>query len=387
MEPEAKKQAQNRNLKNEADAIARYRLSLSGLYRKDRERIDALGYRAFSQGSGDAQRLSAYNELIELLWRSLTPNRKNRKRSNSDSMQGDVKEEALQNSEQEEILLAGLSEFFATRLSSYDPNESFYTFLLQSAPYAILDNIRRESGFQPLPDWAMEELLRKEGKSEEKIRQEMDAAKATRKRMYGSITDSIDAPVSSDDPCGTSIGEMLPGGRSPEKELIDDSAEPSVLRMLAALLNVRTQLKGKENNPARINFFRLFYTDTVVFTLRDVSGLWRDYRRHEREILRQLKPLFLSFTLRLDFPELPLDECFMPLADDYCSFSAVAAAPARLESEVLPDGKNKQLKEPFKDEVLAAYLTQKEQRAASREAVSQNRGYFLAYLRRCGVGR
>lgn len=372
MESEARE-----NTRYESETIQRYRKSLSSLYKDKRERIDELGQRAFSPAYSESQQSQARIELMNLLWLPLTPSTKEGRETGA----------VPQSREDEEVLLGGLAQFYINRLDAYDPNTSFYTFLLQSAPYAVLDNVRRESGSRPLPDWAVEEKLKQEGKTEAEIRQELETIRKKRTKKYGNLTISSDAPASSEEPEGATLGDVLPGGLSPEKELIDDSAEETIARMLAALLNVRKLLHGKENNPARINFFRLFYTDTVVYTLREVSGLWRDYLRHEREILRQLKPLFLGFTLRLDFPEPPLDECFMPLTDDYCSLSAVAAAPARLESEVLPDGKDVHLKEPFKDEVLASYLKRKEQRSASRELVSQNRGKFLDYLRRCGVGR
>ncbi len=85
--------------------------------------------------------------------------------------------------------------------------------------------------------------------------------------------------------------QMSPDGNG--EELLE--AEDRVRELIAAILLLPQLLNQRANNPARINYYRLFFTDDTVSVIHNIGE--KPYVSHERDLFRAMKLPFLDFFL------------------------------------------------------------------------------------------
>lgn len=320
--------------KQKIDYQFRYKKSLYFLYRKQKSKIDALGYEAFSAELSASRRLCAYNDLAELLYRPLM----SRQDETEETGEKEKKPKYYLSEQDKEEIMEGMNSFFVDDVPRYNPAiRGFYSYMLDEVPRNLID-------------------LYKEYHKHQEV----------------SLYEAVEEETANDKTSQIEWEDILSQEEKNDEYRIV-SVEAIVIQMLAALLNVHQNLKGKKSNPARINYFRLFFTDKVVYSLRHIDGMRAACSMHEREIMRQLKPLFLKYVLCLSFPDPPMGRGFMPLTDNYCSIMSILSAPSKK-------------REPFRDKVLIDYLETQEGFHSSPSLLSPQRKEFIAYLKQCGVG-
>ena len=109
--------------------------------------------------------------------------------------------------------------------------------------------------------------------------------------------DSLDEPVPSTEDNGRTKGDEIPSPKSDlESGVMFDA---SVLDLMTLMLNLETRLDGKKNNPTRINYYRLFFTDEVADIIRFSNSVEiKAFTRRERDLFKVLKVSFLNFCMR-----------------------------------------------------------------------------------------
>ena len=77
-------------------------------------------------------------------------------------------------------------------------------------------------------------------------------------------------------------------------------ADDTLVSLLSLILTLPERLKGRANNPKKITYYRMFFTDGVVAAVHGMSKqseLGR-YIRHERDLFRAFQIRFLDFFMR-----------------------------------------------------------------------------------------
>lgn len=77
-------------------------------------------------------------------------------------------------------------------------------------------------------------------------------------------------------------------------------ADDTLVSLLSLILTLPERLEGRANNPKKITYYRMFFTDGVVAAVHGVpqrSELWR-YARHERDLFRAFQIRFLDFFMQ-----------------------------------------------------------------------------------------
>ena len=77
-------------------------------------------------------------------------------------------------------------------------------------------------------------------------------------------------------------------------------ADDTLVSLLSLILTLPERLEGRANNPKKMTYYRMFFTDGVVAAVHDMpkrSGLGR-YIRHERDLFRAFQLRFLDFFMR-----------------------------------------------------------------------------------------
>lgn len=76
--------------------------------------------------------------------------------------------------------------------------------------------------------------------------------------------------------------------------------DDTLVSLLSMILTLSERLKGRANNPKKITYYRMFFTDGVVAAVHDMpkqSELGR-YIRHERDLFRAFQIRFLDFFMQ-----------------------------------------------------------------------------------------
>lgn len=348
--------SQNVRKKTECEAAFRHKRLLHQLYVEKRQRIDELGARAFSENLAVGQRLQAYNELMDLLVRPLEP------KQGTDEFASTSIEQERRNQ-----IIVAMGVFLDTKVPNYLSGRSFYQYLLNSLPFILIDIYREDNGLRPLTK-KEREILEAELQQKELMPEEKQSPPKPKKKVYGTMTVSVNALLDSENSGSAEFGDFL--GR--EDDHSDLFCEEIIVLTLTALLGIHRRLKDKANNAVRINYFRLFYSEGVIHAVHNISEVLPLYQRHEREVLRQLKPLLLKYCLALEFPDPPMDECFMPLTDDYCRIIDLVYAKAKREV-------------PLTQNDMIDYLQTAEGQHSTKQLITNNREFYRQYLRENGL--
>lgn len=101
---------------------------------------------------------------------------------------------------------------------------------------------------------------------------------------------SLDTPLDEDGEGTLADQQAAPNADAGQAEL---EAEAAAQELIALILSLPERLHGQAKNPARINYYRMFFTDGTVAALHTVGG--RPYVAHERDLFASMKLPFLDF--------------------------------------------------------------------------------------------
>ena len=120
----------------------------------------------------------------------------------------------------------------------------------------------------------------------------------------------------------------------------------------------------------------LFFTELMSRIIRRFPRLEALLSAHEREYLRQMKPLFLLYTLTISFPRPNLNEFFLSESGTYCTLRDIQLSELKNKNVFFPGKPAEPMKDPVPDAVLVSYLKDCEDSLSYAALISQNRGYF-----------
>lgn len=278
----------------------------------DRERLNRLGekwYNMPKQGN-EAVRLKLYEEIFFLAYYKLFPKQRD---------------------------AWGL--FFEMDWSKYDPKQGdLYGFM----------NYRLKK--------RMEDLDKQD--SDGVWMEEVDAVTGKTRRVKMGH-DSLNKPVGENG--STTLEETIFGGSD-----VDDSElliDERVLELMTLMLNLKDRLSSKASNPAKINYYRLFFTDGVVDAIHRQGT--KTFACRERDLFRAMKEIFLNYFMKS--PCSCVEDVLRTGLKPYGQM--VEGRPME------PPG------HPLPNDVYTTYLGQVEHYTAGESAVSQQRTAYRTFMR------
>lgn len=144
----------------------------------------------------------------------------------------------------------------------------------------------------------------------------------------------------------------------------DQSNYALYYHLLAVMLNLPERLHGRANNPTRLNYFRMFYTDDMTMLLRgERDERLQPYQFKERELFAAAHLLFLDFYSR----------------DIYRSIPEVAFGHFKLYSELVNGRPNEEPKKVF-DDIYLSYFEREEKHSIVPGALSNQRAAYKKFM-------
>ena len=145
-------------------------------------------------------------------------------------------------------------------------------------------------------------------------------------------------------------------------------ADDTLISLLSLILALPERLEGRANNPKKITYYRMFFTDGVVAAVHDMpkrSELGR-YIRHERDLFRAFQTRFLDFFMR--------ERCR--------SIADVADCEVKRYGELVPGAPMEHPGHPLPNDVYRSYLNRYEGYDIAADAsVSNQRAEYKQFLR------
>ena len=171
---------------------------------------------------------------------------------------------------------------------------------------------------------------------------------------------SLDAPAGED---GGTWGDRQASSASGAGEE-DLEAEAAVQELIALILLLPRRLSGQARNPARINYYRMFFTDGMVDALNRMGA--GPCLCHERDLFAAMKVPFLDFFMERRCRS--VEEILASGVKDYGRM--VAGRPMEPPDQPLPN------------DVYMTYLNQEEGAAIrSASTITNQRMAYYAFLR------
>ena len=144
-----------------------------------------------------------------------------------------------------------------------------------------------------------------------KRRGQKDPVTGKRKEHYEPLL-YLDQPVGGEaqrtvaDLCDSECANRAPGSW----DMLDDTLyDETAVAYLTLALQLPQRLRGRANNPQRLNYFRMFFTDDVVRVLHENLDS-RPFAAHERELFRSMQLGFLDFFMAAVCRDVPaLERC------------------------------------------------------------------------------
>lgn len=163
-----------------------------------------------------------------------------------------------------EDALEALGAFWLMDINKYDPQKGSFRGFVKARLKLRKEDIDREDGIKP-----------KGGQKDERRVESLDAS-------IGKDQEETRISRLEDETAVSGQGEL--------------EAEERVRELIALILLLPQRLSGKANNPNRVNYFRMFFTDGSVAVLFD--SVKRPYLAHERDLFAAMKLPFLDFFMK-----------------------------------------------------------------------------------------
>jgi len=173
---------------------------------------------------------------------------------------------------------------------------------------------------------------------------------------------SLDGAFPNEDDSGKRAWEY-PIDHGAQDALEDTFADERALACIALILELPHRLRGKANNPVRISFFKLFFTDGVVAYLHRNGG--KVFLSHERDLFRAMRLPFLDYVLT-----------------DVCRRAEeIMHSDLKPYGELVPGAEMTFVRQPLPLDVYSEYLDRVEQYRAGMTAISQQRTAYRTFMK------
>lgn len=172
---------------------------------------------------------------------------------------------------------------------------------------------------------------------------------------------SLDALVDGDGSDGTRPFD-IPDAHG-EEAFGDIALDERGYECLALMLNLPARLRGRANNPEKINYYRLFFTDGAVRYIREEQGT--AFFAHERELLDAMKLPFMDFFL--------VRQCR--------SIHSIFESPKKPYGELVEGRPMEPVAQPLPQDAYGSYLARVEGRRVGASAISQQQTAYRDFLR------
>lgn len=234
-----------------------------------------------------------------------------------------------------ESMMEGLGDFWEQDFQRFDPALSpFSKFLLSRLKLRVRDGVREDLGLR---------------------RAKRDGETVTEGAFSLDDTGGKDA----DD-------DMTREVRDPraEEALEELFLDERAYECLSLMLDLPNKLQGKANNPEKINYYRMFFTDGVTDYVRSSGG--QVFFAHEADLFQAAKLPFLDFFL-----------------DRVCrTVPRLASSETRPYGQLVEGRPDEPVEQPLPQDVYRSYLAREEGRRAGLSAISQQRTAYRAFLKR-----
>lgn len=241
-----------------------------------------------------------------------------------------------------EAFAIGISEFFLRDWKSFNPERGDFTGFFNNRIFQrSKDSISKDNGGHT------ESYIDEQGNKERRNVQD-SSLNESKDDGEGNSTSRIDQQAD-------------PNAPNPETQVI---LNESAYQCLSIILQMPERLKGRANNPTRMNYFRMFFTDGVSNFLRNQDSA-AVYKFHEKELFRAMKIPFLDFFL--------IQECR--------TIPEIIRSNLKLYSELVEGRPNEMPNQPLPNDIYKAYLEKKEDTHVNTSAISQQWQAYRKFLK------
>ena len=176
--------------------------------------------------------------------------------------------------------------------------------------------------------------------------------------------DSLDRPLNADGEEEYTLGDVLADESGAHDAVALTETEDMALRYVELCVRFEELLEGRQRNPQRIGYFRLFFTDSSVTAIKR-SLEQAVFRSREQELFRAMKLPFLDYFMSRTCRDV----------------AAVCAAPLRLHGELVAGQSMEETKLPLPEDVYLSYLNKVERYPVKGvSAISNQRKEYEKFL-------
>ncbi|MEG1683004.1 MAG: hypothetical protein RR295_04180 [Oscillospiraceae bacterium] len=175
---------------------------------------------------------------------------------------------------------------------------------------------------------------------------------------------SLDAKISGDGENEITGGEFLADAPAEDAFLLQERLDAEAFGWTALILGLPRRLQGRANNPIRLNYFRMFFTDSFSNFLRKEAEPTR-YVAHERDAFQAMKLPFLDY-----FMDRP-----------YRAILELAEGHLKSYGDLVDGRPMTEAKQPLANDVFIAYLGRLESYQANASAVTQQRQEYRKFMK------
>lgn len=292
-----------------------------------------------AQKAGDTDRMMALQTDIFLLASEVF----------GGSQNGDVKGETMESSfdVSNPNYLSVLGDFFSSSWPKFDANKkSLYSYMKEKLGYLYRDRGYSDLGYHRLTvkdgdtenDAARGRLGQETVEIEDASEESGGDAETRKKRKKQKMTswlDSLDRKV--DSTSDTTLGETEKDWKMSVEDLA--AYNDTALTFLMLHIDVQSALEGRGNNPTRVLYFRLFFTDTFARICQRLETP-EPFIRHERDAFDAMRVSFLDFFMTRRCRTIP----------------AIRDCPVKLHGEMVPGRPMEEAASPFSNDIYLTYL-------------------------------
>lgn len=186
----------------------------------------------------------------------------------------------------------------------------------------------------------------------------------TKERMW-TRPDSLEAPmITSDGEDGGTLSDMVADDRSSREIVQRLSVDASFCELITLILLLPQRLSGQANNPMKIKYFRMFFTDSMVLS---VYTMEMEYLlKRQRDIFEAMYLPFLDFFMR-----------------DICrSLKEILSSDLKLYGQMVEGKAMKRPDQPLPNDVYRRYMRVVEHIEISSDgAISNQRASYYKFLK------
>lgn len=204
--------------------------------------------------------------------------------------------------------------------------------------------------------------LESEARHEERGDHRRSVVQDGRKRNEWVSNVSLDRPIAGGGMYGDTYRDVLLDNSASGPE---DRAElrEKFVSLILLILELPTKLNGRANNPARVRYYRMFFTDEAVNLIAHGGG--ELLRRHERDLFRAMHLDFLDF--------------FM--AAPCRTVADIERTRLKLYGEMAPGRPMTEPDQPLPIDVYIQYLRREGVKLNSSATISNQRDAYKAFKR------